>query len=423
MSSAISEPFTQLAVSRFLQVVTSYNLYDLFKEYSMSMSSNPYQEQAAIGAPDGGQFIDPPSMEEQLGNSSGFIPPDTGDTNQNSDNAPVLNAEFVAQARDQIGQRLSQAASAGASSVAQAQNLESPGIVGVGVSSNVPGLDSLVVFVQNAGSQDEVRREIVDSMGVQAASNDDLPVEIIVTGVIEAYTSNRSKFRPAPAGTSTGHFKITAGTIGGWAVGRGSRSNRLLMVSNNHVLANSNSGVYGDNILQPGPADGGVNPADRIAILERFVTINFSGGNNYVDCATGWCYPNLVLRKHVYHGGTTVAKYLRVGSAIVAPQVNMIVGKTGRTTDLTQGRINAVGVVTNVNYGGGKVGHFVDQFSVLSVNANPFSAGGDSGSFVWQWVNGMPVVGLLFAGGGGVTICNRMSRVVTALDITLLADL
>jgi hypothetical protein len=101
----------------------------------------------------------------------------------------------------------------------------------------------------------------------------------------------------------------------------------------------------------------------------------------------------------------------------------MIVGKTGRTTDLTQGRINAVGVVTNVNYGGGKVGHFVDQFSVLSVNANPFSAGGDSGSFVWQWVNGMPVVGLLFAGGGGVTICNRMSRVVTALDITLLADL
>ena len=114
----------------------------------MSMSSNPYREQAAIGATDGSQFIDPPAMADQLGNSSEFTPPDTGDTDQNSDDAPVLNAEFVAQARDQIGQRLAQAASAGACSVAQAQNLESPGIVGVGVSSNITGLDSLVVFVE-----------------------------------------------------------------------------------------------------------------------------------------------------------------------------------------------------------------------------------------------------------------------------------
>ncbi len=378
-------------------------------------------EQAATGSSDGSEFVDPPEVENNVGApTSGFTPPDSG---QPSGSATASNAQAVAQIRDQITQQLAQAASANACSVAEAANIYSPGIVGVGISSSLPGLDRLIVFVESAGSQDEVRREIVDSMGVQAASSDDLPIEIVVTGVIDAYSSNRSRFRPAPAGVSVGHFRITAGTIGGWAKGEGARANRLLMVSNNHVLANSNNSVFGDNILQPGQADGGQNPADRVAILERFVPINFSGGNNFVDCATGWCWPNLVRRSHVYHGGTAVPKFYKVGSGIVAPQVNMIVGKSGRTTDLTQGRISATGVAINVNYGAAGVAHFVDQFSVVSVNANPFSAGGDSGSFVWQWVNGLPVVGLLFAGGGGTTFCNRISRVVTALDIALLPDL
>jgi hypothetical protein len=378
-------------------------------------------EQAATGSSDGSEFVDPPELQSNEGApTSGFTPPGGG---QPSGSATASNAQAVAQIRDQITQQLAQAASSNACSVAEAANTNSPGIVGVGISSSLPGLDSLIVFVESAGSQDEVRREIVDSMGVQAASSDDIPIEIVVTGVIDAYSSNRSRFRPAPAGVSVGHFRITAGTIGGWAKGGGARANRLLMVSNNHVLANSNNAVFGDNILQPGPADGGQNPADRVAILERFVPINFSGGNNFVDCATGWCWPNLVQRSHVYHGGTAVPKFYKVGSGIVAPQVNLIVGKSGRTTDLTQGRISATGVAVNVNYGAAGVAHFVDQFSVVSVNANPFSAGGDSGSLVWQWVNGLPVVGLLFAGGGGTTFCNRISRVVSALDIALLPDL
>ena len=98
----------------------------------------------------------------------------------------------------------------------------------------------------------------------------------------------------------------------------------------------------------------------------------------------------------------------------------MIVGKTGRTTDLTQGRIQATGVSINVNFGPGRVAHFRDQFSVQSVTSGTFSAGGDSGSFVWEWVGGVPVAGLLFAGGGGITFCNPIQRVVAALDITLI---
>ena len=75
-------------------------------------------------------------------------------------------------------------------------------------------------------------------------------------------------------------------------------------------------------------------------------------------------------------------------------------------------------VSVNVRYDAG-VAHFRDQFSVRSTNANNFSAGGDSGSFVWQWNSRLSPVGLLFAGGGGTTFCNRLSRVVTALDVVL----
>jgi hypothetical protein len=278
-----------------------------------------------------------------------------------------------------------------------------------------------VVYVENAANEEQVRREMVDTMGIQAASSDDLPVEVEVTGRVEAYTSNRSKFRPAPAGVSVGHFKITAGTIGGWARGRrGNRLRRQLMVSNNHVLANSNAAQFGDSIIQPGRADGGVNTADRIAILERFVTINFSpGATNFLDCATGWCWPDRVRRVHVYHRGGSTARFFKIGNTVVEPRVDMVVGKTGRTTDLKKGTIRATGVSINVNYGPAGVAHFRDQFSVQSVSSNDFSAGGDSGSFVWQWNRRLSPVGLLFAGGGGTTFCNRMSRVVTALDITL----
>jgi hypothetical protein len=98
----------------------------------------------------------------------------------------------------------------------------------------------------------------------------------------------------------------------------------------------------------------------------------------------------------------------------------MIVGKTGRTTGLTVGRITAVRVAVNVNYGGGLIAHLVDQVSIQSVSATPFSAGGDSGSSIWTCNAVRNPVSLLFAGGGGVTFGNRRTSVVRALDIHLL---
>ncbi len=94
----------------------------------------------------------------------------------------------------------------------------------------------------------------------------------------------------------------------------------------------------------------------------------------------------------------------------------MIVGKTGRTTQLKQGRISAVNVTVNVNYGSGRVAQFRDQISIRGVSGD-FSAGGDSGSLIWQWSATRQPVGLLFAGGGGTTFGNRIQRVFGQLDV------
>jgi hypothetical protein len=309
---------------------------------------------------------------------------------------------------------------------ASVQDLEGSNIGGVGIGygepeagggevTAPPGQLSLVVFTIEQREHSQVMSEISSVAGTRALS--EVPIVQVPVGVVDALT-HRFRIRPAPGGVSVGHFAITAGTLGCLCVGlHAPRTNRLMVLSNNHVLANSNAAHLGDCICQPGPYDGGKCPQDQIAILERFVPINFAGGINYVDCATGWAWPDRVRRELVYLSGGTL-HYFRIGAAPIAPAVGMLVGKTGRTTQLKSGRITAIGVAVNVNYGGGRVAHFRDQIAIRGT-AGDFSAGGDSGSAVWQWAAGLRAVGLLYAGGGGTTFANRITRVLSGLDIRL----
>lgn len=290
--------------------------------------------------------------------------------------------------------------------------------VGIGLSEpggpGEPGEPTLTVFVAEDTSTEQVRSVVVESMGVQSAA--DVPLNVVKSGVFDAQ-SHRFHIRPAPGGVSVAHFKVTAGTLGCLSVGRNApRNSRLMLLTNNHVAANSNNAVYGHCICQPGPYDGGKCPAHQIAILERFVPIAFGGAANYVDCATGWCWPDRVRRELVYlYGGAP--RYFRIGGSPCWPKLGAYVGKSGRTTQLTVGRIVALNWAGWINYG---VGHawFTGQF-VVQGNSGNFSAPGDSGSSVWTWDAARCPMGLLFAGGGGYTICNPMPWVVSALDINL----
>lgn len=112
----------------------------------------------------------------------------------------------------------------------------------------------------------------------QLKQEDMIPSEIdgIPTDIVEigdrprAFADYQRKLRPVVPGTSTGHFAITAGTIGGVVDVNG----EAMLLSNNHVFANENIAELGDAIIQPGDYDGG-STADRIGILYDYVPLTF----------------------------------------------------------------------------------------------------------------------------------------------------
>lgn len=288
------------------------------------------------------------------------------------------------------------------------------------VGSAGPGAPVLNVYVAEPMSMDAAKAVLVDGFGARALSSDRRPVNVLRCGLIDAY-AHRHRARPSPCGISVAHRLVSAGTQGALARGRsGERQNRLLMLSNNHVLADSNAAAVGDPVLQPGPFDGGTDPGDRVAVLERWVAMNFAAGAaNYVDCATAWCWPDRVRREFTFLSGGNW-QYFRVAPApaAAAAAVGQGVGKSGRTTQLTSGRVIDVSASIQVNYGGGRVANFRDQITVRGNNAL-FSQPGDSGSLVWTWDSVRQPVGLLFAGGGELTFANKIHHVLNALDIVL----
>ena len=230
------------------------------------------------------------------------------------------------------------------------------------------------------------------------------------------------RVRPAQGGYSVGHKNITAGTIAtcvydilpGGSVSPPTHGvgipSKFYILSNNHVLANSNAGSPGDSVLQPGPYDGGTDPADRIATLTRFIPITFNpptplaSHNNLVDCAIaeGQFHD---LNRLIYWNG-----HVRGWRRKANVTVGMLVKKTGRTTNFTTGRITAINATIDVGYGGGKVARFRDQ--IVTTN---MSAGGDSGSLVLTLDN--VAVGLLFAGSSTSMIANQIENVRSLLRV------
>lgn len=377
------------------------------------------------GADDGG-FDDPSASEgEQADDGVGEFAED--DAVEGDDRVRAMKAQI----ETALSQQVASMASAG--SLAESAYEGAGNIVGVGVGSDAdgafgsgPGGEVVNVYVAEPTSDDTVRASLSESFGVQEAADDNAPINVVVTGEIDVQP-HRFRARPAPCGISVGHHKITAGTIGALARARtangkscyprGDRRRRVLLLSNNHVLANSNAGKCGDAILQPGPYDGGKNPADRIAVLERWVKIHFDGRPNLVDCAVGWTWHKRVRREFVYLSGGR-RRLFRVNSRPVPCRVGMVVGKSGRTTQLTQGRIADCSATIRVNFGGGRVALFRDQMGIRGLRGD-FSAGGDSGSLIWTWDARRNPVGLLFAGGGGWTFANKIGHVLKALDINL----
>lgn len=317
--------------------------------------------------------------------------------------------------------------------------LNLPNVVGVGIGHQLKqgeptGEYAVVVMVSKKLPLPALAPEAVLPHSVQGVN-----VDVIEVGEIRALQARSDKWRPAPGGVSIGHYKITAGTFG--AVVRDRNTNERLILSNNHVLANSNDASPGDDILQPGPVDGGSISNDKIATLERFCPIEFTtepGGCNIASSyvSFGNAIAGLLGSKHRVDSYQSNPQATNLVDAAVAKPLNddevlddileigvvegtldaalgMSVRKSGRTTGFTTGQINLINATVNVNYGSGRMARFEDQLV-----GGAMSQGGDSGSLCVAG-DSSKAVGLLFAGSDQSTIFNPIKEVLDCLEITI----
>lgn len=297
-------------------------------------------------------------------------------------------------------------------------------VVGLGIGvkwrgGEATGEPGLIVLVTH-----KVPKEQLDKRDLVPGKLENVVTDVMAVGYPwgDAWTPLAGRVRPAKGGYSVGHKNITAGTIASCvydllpgasvnppAPGVGVPA-RYYILSNNHVLANSNDASTGDPILQPGPFDGGQDPKDKIAALSRFIPIALDPPtpreqhHNLVDAAIAEGH-FFDLDREVYWSGPLRGWRLKEGV-----EVGALVKKTGRTSHFTTGRVTAVQATGDVNFGGSRVARFSDQIVTTAM-----SAGGDSGSLVTSLDN--VAVGLLFAGSPLATIVNQIEHVRALLRV------
>ncbi len=301
---------------------------------------------------------------------------------------------------------------------------------------------------------------------------DDVPLDVVAVGQVVAQQGPRARHRPqVPGGVSIGHQAITAGTYGMRV--RDRQTGEILLLSNNHVLANANAAAVGDPILQPGHIDGGRIPDDLVATLKRFLPLTFldqeppsytspgvsppvgspspdrpGAPSQRQGCGRAlWAIANVWRKDDDYPGApapeppdrTPVFSYNNILDAALAqphdtemfpnyikdigpiqgsrePALNLPVRKHGRTSGLTSGRVVLINATVDVAYvtnRGMRTAHFVGQIGTEAI-----SEGGDSGSILVEQGSNL-AVGLLFAGSDSRSFFTPIQTVLDALDVRI----
>ena len=306
-----------------------------------------------------------------------------------------------------------------------------PNVTGVGIGRKITdGLDTgrnaYVVMVE--------KKLPFDALKPQhriPREHEDMVTDVWEVGEIKALKERTDVWRPMLPGISIGHEDITAGTLG--AALWNTTWSGLVILSNNHVLANSNKGQLGDDILQPGAHDGGT---ERVASLFDWEPINFiisegCGISNSIARVANWL-ARLAKRKSRLRAYQEDPIPNIMDAAVAIPEVpldteileigepenpiwgslGMAVMKSGRTTEYTEGIINVINATITVNYGT-NAALFENQFV-----AGPMSAGGDSGSLVLEQGT-RRMVGLLFAGSEQATIFSPIQPILERFNLEI----
>jgi hypothetical protein len=353
-----------------------------------------------------------------------------------------------------------------AQSAIQEEFLRRKGVVGVAVGYKetkgvITDEQVMVVMVEQKRPLDALTADEIIPDEVNGIRTD-----VYEVGHLVAHLGPQDRHRPTiPAGVSIGHYKVTAGTLG--VIVRDRTTTERFILSNNHVLANVNDAQKGDPILQPGSLDGGQNPGDVVANLERFIPLIFledtpslpvdeptpdpptvtepagcapilaalatmmnsssskkqsvpiSGQSsakassaeattNLVDCALARPVDTTMFSDQIRNIGVVLETR--------EPQLGMRIRKSGRTTDYTESVVTLLNATVDVGYdtaAGARTARFTEQ-----IICEPMSQGGDSGSLIVDTA-GNYAVGLLFAGSPLATIFTPIDTVLNVLNVTL----
>jgi hypothetical protein len=268
------------------------------------------------------------------------------------------------------------------------------------------------------------------SVTVTAVSQADTTQFKSATVLVVATNNNQqAQNTPVKLGTSGGNandssiqgnlIHCCSGTLGSLV----QRNGTFYILSNNHVLARSDSASVGDPIIQPGLIDANCSTSGTtVGNLTQFVNLESAGAN--VDAALGQIVSGTVDTSGsildlgaTATGGSPDPGPPHAGNGIAA-NVGEAVAKSGRSSSLTCSTVGAIEIQTSVSYQKGcSIGA---TFSVIfsgqiSVSGGAFSASGDSGSLVVDENTADPVA-LLYAGSDTDTVGNPVADVLTALE-------
>ncbi len=258
-----------------------------------------------------------------------------------------------------------------------------------------------------------------------------IPVRKVVSGKIMMLRGSSSGHtarypRPIPLGVSGGNSKDFAypyccsGTLGGLVTD----GVKKYILSNQHVFAGDQAASandpdvaeVGQEINQPGliEVNCGDIPDDYVAWLTTW-----SEYDNNVDCAIAEVMSGMV---------DPMGSILEVGvlsSQTLDAYVGLAVKKSGRTTGLTRGTVTSINGNFNVGgydeCGGEPITHYFTGQVVIE--GRKISNSGDSGSLVVEDVTTNPrAVGLLFAGGRNMALCNPIDDVLDYLGVSMVGN-
>nr|MDP9120156.1 S1 family peptidase [Acidobacteriota bacterium] len=204
-------------------------------------------------------------------------------------------------------------------------------------------------------------------------------------------------------GADVSTFFCCSGTLGALVLLDGAPH----ILSTNRVLARSGSAVRGEGILQPGLMDNGCS-ANGLNLVGGYAG-NLVPLGQSVDTALARVRPG-----QVDSSGAILGLGVPCASPAVA-RIGMRVEKSGRTTGVTAGVVQAINLTTNIQYQstchGGR--RFRESYShQIAITPGSFSGSGDSGSLILS--AGLRPVALLYAGSSVETLANPIQDVIAA---------